>query len=94
MLNNRSIAPGVFESKGIDGRYRRWLQRASVPAEWRRQPDGVLAACARGDQKRGDEKDPYGQRDGDNDDRRLHLGPMARRTTARHAAINEAVQVI
>ena len=58
------------------------------------QPDGVLAACARGDQKRCDDEDPYGQRDSDNDDRRLHLVPMARRATALGAAINEAVQVI
>ena len=93
VLNNRSIAFDAFESNRIGCGLRRWLQRPR-----RRicagEPNGIFAARSGGDQERGDDKDPYGQRDSDNDDRRLHLGPMARRATALGAAINEAVQVI
>ena len=51
------------------------------------QPEHALAACTRGDQKRGDDQDPYSQRDSDNDDRCFHLAPMVRRAAARRAGI-------
>jgi hypothetical protein len=93
MPNNRSIAFGLFESNRIGCRQRRWQQRRCRQI-CTGEPNGVFAVRAGGDQERGDDKDPYGQRDGDDDDGRFHLGPMARCATAQRAGIGEDVQVI
>jgi len=68
---------------------KRWGRTRAAP-----EPNRVLATRPGGDQERGDDKDPCGQRDNDNDDRRFHLGRMARRATALPTAINEDPQLI
>jgi hypothetical protein len=93
MPNNRSIAFGLFESNRIGCGRRRWLRRRcrQICAG---EPNAVFAVRAGGDQQRGDDKDPYGQRDGNDDDGRFHLGPMARCATAQREGTSEDVQVI
>lgn len=83
VLYNRSIAFDAFESNRIGCGLQRPRRRIGAG-----EPNGIFAVRSRGDQERGDDKNPYGQRDNDNDDRSFHLGPIARRAAALRAGIN------